>query len=140
MTKFDDLSWHAGAADFPDDAPEENGATHIGMFLAWAIDNGLFADPEVPPEAVEAVRKRTMPGRQFLIEHCDGKLFSGLFSEESADFAASRYDNFMADFKRLLCAGLASDYYVEDTEANQAIMAKALDLHWAQCQRERNSA
>ena len=33
MAKYDDASWHWGAADFPDDAPEENGATYIGMFM-----------------------------------------------------------------------------------------------------------
>ena len=66
MTKFDDMSWHAGADDFPEDAPEENAATHIGMFLTWAIDKGLFADPEIPPQAVEAVRTRTKSGRDFL--------------------------------------------------------------------------
>ena len=30
MAKYDDASWHYGG-DFPDDLPEENGATHIGM-------------------------------------------------------------------------------------------------------------
>jgi len=38
--KYDDASWHYGG-DFPDDLPDEAGATHTGMFLAWALLSGL---------------------------------------------------------------------------------------------------
>ncbi|MGE0574180.1 MAG: hypothetical protein AB7F22_02985 [Reyranella sp.] len=40
MAKFDDLSWYAGADDFPDDVLEENGA--IDIFLTWATGKGLL--------------------------------------------------------------------------------------------------
>jgi hypothetical protein len=131
MTKFDDASWHWGADDFPDDAPEENGATHIGMFLTWMIERGRFADPEVPADAVEAVRTRSMSGRDFLLKCCDGKLFSGLFTAQAADFSERHYEGFIEDFQRLLCQNLPSNYYVEDTRENYEIMAAALDQRWA---------
>jgi hypothetical protein len=130
MTTFDDASWHSGADDFPDDVPEQNAATHIGLFLTWAIDKGLFADPEVPREAVDAVRLRAMGGRELLLDYCDGKLFSGLLTEQGADFAKTSYDGFLEDFRRLLCQGLTSDYRVEDSAANHQIMAAALDERW----------
>jgi hypothetical protein len=38
--KYDDASWHC-AGDFPKDLPEAAGATHTGMFLAWALLSGL---------------------------------------------------------------------------------------------------
>ena len=59
MTQFDVVSYHTGAADCPKDAPEENGATHIGMFAAWAIRKGPFVDADAPADAVEAVRQGT---------------------------------------------------------------------------------
>ena len=46
MAKYDDASWHYGG-DFPDDLPEENGATHIGMFLNWCIDNDLISEFQI---------------------------------------------------------------------------------------------
>lgn len=38
--KYDDASWHVGG-DFPKELPPEAGATHIGMFAAWCMLNGL---------------------------------------------------------------------------------------------------
>jgi hypothetical protein len=137
MAKFDDTSWHTGADDFPEDVPEENGATHIGMFLTWAIDRGLFADPDVPQEAVEAVRSRAMSGRDFLLNYCDGKLYSDLFNKEGATFAAKHYGGFLEDFQRLLCRDLRSDYVVDYSDVNCRTMAAALDERWARYQQEK---
>ncbi len=79
MAKFDDASWHWSADNFPADAPEENGATHIGMFVTWTIERGLFADPDLTLEEVEAVgavRAGSMSGRDFLLRYFNGKLYS----------------------------------------------------------------
>jgi hypothetical protein len=38
--KYDDASWHYGG-DFPKDLDDMAGATHIGMFVAWCLLNGL---------------------------------------------------------------------------------------------------
>ena len=131
MPKLDDISYHSDAADFPEDAPEENGATHIGMFVTWAIKNGLFVDAGAPPDAVEAVRQGILSGRDFLLQHYNGKLTSEYFSPEGDAFAIKHYEDYMKDFERLLCAGLKSAYLVEDSAANYAIVAKALDQRWA---------
>ena len=131
MAKFDDISYHSGADDFPKDAPEENGATHTGMFVTWAIRKGLFVDADAPADAVEAVRQGTLSGRDFLLQHCDGKLTSESFNPEGDAFATKHYVGYLEDFQRLLCAGLKSDYLVEDSAANYEIMARALDQRWA---------
>jgi hypothetical protein len=133
MAKFDDASWHWGADNFPDDAPQENGATHIGMFVTWTIERGPFADPDLTPqevEAVEAVRAGSMSGRDFLLRYFNGKLYSDCFAAQVADFAEHNYDDFLGDFRHLLCQGLRSDYYVEDSCENYEIMATALDKLW----------
>ena len=37
---YDKTDWHYGG-DYPENLPSKNGGTHIGMFLAWAINNNL---------------------------------------------------------------------------------------------------
>ena len=130
MGKLDDASFHIGADDFPDDAPEENGATHIGMFLTWAIRKGLFASPNVPTEAVEAVRIGKLSGRDFVLEHYYGRLFSEVFSPAGAAFATHHYEAYLADFGGVLGKGLKSEYLVEDSQANYEIVARLLDQRW----------
>jgi hypothetical protein len=44
MAKYDDASWHYGG-DYPEDLPNENVATHIGMFLQWCIENDACVQP-----------------------------------------------------------------------------------------------
>ena len=55
--KYDDASWHSGG-DFPADLPSEAGATHTGMFLAWALLSGLGGSlhTEDFPEDVERLK------------------------------------------------------------------------------------
>jgi hypothetical protein len=43
---YDRADWHYGS-DFPNDVPDENGGTHIGMFLAWAIINNWHFDTSI---------------------------------------------------------------------------------------------
>ena len=57
MAYYDLTDWHYGG-DYPPDLPPENGGTHIGFFLAWAIHRGLqgeIHDEESAP-ALEVVR------------------------------------------------------------------------------------
>ena len=72
--KYDDASWHYGG-NFPTDLPAEAGATHIGMFVAWAWLTGLAGEDVMDdmPEAVTALNERTTtPGKSFF-DNCDGK-------------------------------------------------------------------
>ena len=55
--KYDDFSWHAGG-DFPADLPAEAGATHIAMFAAWAVLNGLAGDFHKVDRAIDLAQLR----------------------------------------------------------------------------------
>ena len=126
MVKLDDLSWHVGCSEFPYGVPEENGAVNIGFFTAWAISKGLWGNsiPSDSADFVEAVRRRRLSGARFVIEHCDGKLFSGMLTAEGAAFAQSYYNrHYLRDYRALLVQGAVSDYAVEDTWANYDRMA-----------------
>lgn len=121
MAKLDDASWHYGGDEFPEGMPDEHGATHIGMFAAWAIANGMWGDflGSGARDAIEAVRARRISGRSFVLEQCDGKLLSEMLTPDGARFAEAYYPkHYMRDFQTTLAAGLPSDYHVEDTWAN----------------------
>ena len=101
MAKYDDASWHYGG-DFPKDLENENGATHIGMFLTWCIDNDLISEFQIEESErdIENVKNRTLTGAEFLINNCDEK-----FTDEDLNDTGNQF---------------ATSYYNEDTEFSKA--------------------
>jgi hypothetical protein len=120
---YDRSDWHYGG-DFPKDLPRENGGTHIGMFLAWAIMTGLEGGELKAncPSSLAAVRARQMTGRQFLFGECDEKLWDVDLNDLGNAFAAHYYTSpewrYLKDYERIMAAGLPSMYHVEDTWDN----------------------
>lgn len=65
--KYDDASWHSGG-DFPKDLPASAGATHIGMYAAWALQSGLAGElhtDELPGNIEKLARRSLTPGAFF---------------------------------------------------------------------------
>jgi hypothetical protein len=132
MVSIDRADWHYDADDFPDDVPEENGATHIGWFVRWAIERGLFvADDGTPVAVIDAVRDGTVSGRDLVMKHLDGKLWPSDLNEEGQAFVEAHYDGYLNDTGRLLIDDVECPYYAEDSDANYRMMAAALDERWA---------
>jgi hypothetical protein len=134
--KYDDWSWHVDG-NFPADLPREAGATHAGMFLAWAVLAGLgSADMAVDfASEIENLRARSLtPGRYFLAV-CDGKLTDSDLSEEGNAFARVYFDggDFLADYKNFVGRDLPSLYHVanswETCEKLQQLFDRRL-LEW----------
>jgi len=126
---YDRADWHYGG-DFPADLPTEAGATHIGLFLAWAIHRGLVGDfhRNESSDAVAAVTRRDMSGGQFLIQECDEKFWEEDLSDEGNAFAREYYaDGYFADYVETLAEELPSIYHVADTWANFDRLAPVLD-------------
>lgn len=121
--KYDDASWHYGG-NFPDDLPNVAGATHTGMFVAWALINGL-AGPihtEEFPEALNGLMERRVTPGQFFIEECDGKFTDEDLTDEGNDFAKAYFDFttgvYLTDYEGALATNLATLYHVPDTWEN----------------------
>ncbi|MBL9078091.1 MAG: hypothetical protein JNL08_11340 [Planctomycetes bacterium] len=130
---YDRADWHYGG-DYPKGLPPENGATHIGMFLGWAIKRGLVGDlhKEHSVEAVAAVRDGTQSGRDFLMEQCDEKFTDHDLSEEGNAFAKSYYESrYFDDYEACVGQGLPSLYHVEDSPENRAKVEALLDQRFA---------
>ncbi|MDO5105546.1 hypothetical protein [Capnocytophaga sp.] len=137
--KYDDASWHYGG-DFPADLPNENGATHIGMFLAWCIENDLISDwlQEEAEEEIQQVKEGKLSGVDFLISVCDEKLLDDDLSEIGNAFAQDYYENdtdfgekfgsYMGDYINTLDREeMESLYEVENTPENYQLLKKVIN-------------
>jgi hypothetical protein len=81
---------------------------------------------------IEAVRAGTVSGRDFVMEHLDGKLWPADLSEEGQAFAEVQYDEYLSDAGELaVTLELDNVYYIEDSEENYRKMAAVLDERWA---------
>ena len=142
---YDRADWHYGG-DYPEGLPPENGGTHIGMFLAWAIMNGLEGEfhREESPASLAAVRARQMTGRQFLFKECDEKFWGEDLSAEGNAFAKYYYDGteeqggpYFEDYESALVGDLPSMYHVEDTWQNYDQIAAVINRRFEEWKHKR---
>jgi len=109
---IDRMDWHY-EGDYPQDLPAENGGTHIGLYLAWAFDRGLYAEEHLEdwPDELEQLKSREITGLDFLIIACDGKLIEDDFNEKGCSFTLNYYDwQPQSDFNRQLGCCYMQDY------------------------------
>ena len=145
MAKYDDASWHYGG-EFPDDLPEENGATHIGMFINWCIDNDLMSEEQIEEceDDIEGVKNGKMTGAEFLINNFDekftdgdlndiGNKFASAYYEDDTEFG-KKYSSYMNDYfttfeKKAEDAGSEYEtiYHVENTVENYKLIKPVID-------------
>lgn len=131
--KYEDASWHYGAINFPTELTEENGFTHIGMFLSWAFEND-FAGEFHLKECAEDMKEfelREMTGREIFIKNCDGKLTDEDLNQEGNEFAMYYYnvDNYLIDYGELF-ENEKSVYHVEDTWENQKKVSEMIEKEY----------
>jgi hypothetical protein len=133
--KYDDASWHYGGK-FPADLPPEAGATHTGMYLAWALLSGMAGDSHIEemPESLSGLRAREKTPGAFFLAMCDGKFtdedlneLGNLFTSEYFDYERGRY---LADYESTLAQGLTELYYVQDSWQNYERLAPVLDARF----------
>lgn len=135
--KYDDASWHYGG-NFPEDLADEAGATHIAMFVAWALLSGLGG--ELHEGMTGPLKTRSVTPRSFFLEACDGQFtdedlsadgnaFAAVYYQTSADKPATQIDYF-ADYQDCLLDKVASVYHIADSWANFDRLKPVLDRRW----------
>lgn len=142
--KYDDASWHDEGMDgCPVGVAENAGATHIGIFLAWAItrDHAGQEHVEESPGEIAAVKERRMTGAQFLLKVCDGKLIDDDLDDQANGFARKYYSaaylgewSYVGDYEQILGEGLPTTYHVADTWENFDKIAPVIDRQFARWQ------
>lgn len=90
--KYDDGSWHY-EGNFPKNLKRSAASTHIAMFAAWAVLNGLAGndhesveDPNLP-----LLKARQITPTQWFIASCDEKLIASDLSDDGNHFAVNYY-------------------------------------------------
>ena len=115
--------------------PKGHAGTHIGMFLAWAVQNGLESDfhQQHSAETLAKLRRREITGRQFFEAACQERFSDKDLGEEGNAFAQHYYVDetgrrgaYFADYKKVLAAGLASFWHVADTWKNYEKIAAVI--------------
>ena len=119
--------------------PKGHAATHIGMFLAWAVFNGLESDYHRAhsAELLARLRRREITGRQFFDAACKERFSLRDLNEEGNTFAQHYYVDeaghrglYFADYKQVLAAGLPSLWHVADTWTNYEKMAAVINRRY----------
>jgi hypothetical protein len=135
--KYDDASWHYGG-DFPSDLPPEAGATHIAMFLAWALLSGLAGElhQQEFPQGLKLLRSRGITPGKFFLQYCDGKLTDEDLNEAGNAFAQAYYnvDNspYFGDYSSAVDGDdLPSLYHVPDCWETYEAIKPVLNARFA---------
>jgi hypothetical protein len=129
--KYDDASWHSGG-NFPKDLPAKAGATHTGMFVAWALLSGLSGEIHTVdfPADIPALRNRSITPGAFFLASCDGKFTDEDLSDEGNDFAAAYFDlqkgKYIADYEAIFGKDGLTIYHVADSWENYDRIAPRL--------------
>lgn len=136
--KYDDAAWHY-EGDYPKGLPDAAAATHIGMFLAWMLLNGLASEEllEDADSEIDDVQARRISGPTFVRRVLDEKLTDQEFSEHGNAFTLAYYkglDNdsrYIDDYFQVFEVNEASLYGVEDSWENYERLAPLMDARFA---------
>lgn len=134
---YDNASWHYGGK-FPSDLPMEAGATHAGMFLAWALLIGLGGEihDASASDQISELRSRSITPGRFFFDECDGKFTDEDLNDEGNAFALSYFHletgDYIKDYEQTVGAGLPELYYVEDRWENFDRLKPLLDRRLAE--------
>jgi hypothetical protein len=110
-----------------DPLPKGHAATHIGMFLAWAVEHGLENDfhRQRSADALARLKLREITGRQFLELACREQFAEKDLGPEGNAFAEHYYRDssgergaYFEDYRKTLAKGLSSFWHVADTWIN----------------------
>ena len=115
--------------NFPESLPIEQAYVHIGMFLGWVIENGLFSEFFEDEAGVQMIRfQRRDISCTILSEMWDGYLGHELFDKTGNMFAYYYYGGgiYRKDYETMLAGDLPSIYHVQDTWANYEKMGQKI--------------
>lgn len=141
MTKYDDASWHLDG-EFPEDLPPEAAAIPAGMFLGWAIQQGLAGEllREEFSEELTRFNNQEMSAAEILRECLDGKLISDDLAPEAAEFADVYYQDghYYHDFEAALVPEeMPSLFHPADNRENFAKIQSRIQERFLEWKRTR---
>ena len=127
--KVYDLAKNHFLGEYPPKLPIEKAYLHIGIYLGWIIDNGLYSAYFEDEASTEIYRfSRREIDCIILAEIWDGALCQELFSVEANLFTYYYYAGglFKKDYVDVLVKHDETIYHVEDTWRNYEDMGKRI--------------
>lgn len=142
MKAYDKAKWHYDSDNFPEELSEDNGGTHIGIYLGWCIDNNLISKKfkkNFASEIEQFNKKKITAGK--LLELAGDALVEDMLSKAGNAFAVSYYDaegddNYMYDYADVVSDELDDGdditiYHAKDNRENYALVSKRVDERYA---------
>ena len=131
--KRDKVQAHVDGLEDQSDQAYLRAAAHMGVFVRWSIERDAFdtsdsLDNKSYLAAVDLVRAAKMPGGEFILEYCDGKIDSSLFYPPHDRFFDCYYHDYLEWFDRF--AG-ERRYRLDESELDFARIREELDRAYA---------
>lgn len=126
--KYDDVGWHWDSA-VEAGYPEENAATHIGLYLGWLIRRDMYEPEFFPGEWVAAIKRGEMTGSEAL-DSVDNKLVSDLMTDEARAFTDWYYDIYVSDYAHHFAD--KREWSIRDDALSQGRIEPVIDERFAE--------
>ena len=125
---LDKIKWHAEGEYYPVGMPREQAATHMGMFLAWAIDNRLASEKHAAENPlVRRLQERSITPGEYFRQMCGEWLQDVDFNQRGEALADALYDEYLYEYGYLFSSDLDSLYHAPDTWATYEVVHELLD-------------
>jgi hypothetical protein len=131
-TIYDNAKQHF-LGNFPDSLPIEQAYVHIGMYLAWIIENNLYSEFFLEEAEVQIFRlQRKEISCTILSEMWDGYLGFELFNREGNMFTYYYYGGglYRKDYDEVLVKKLPSIYHVTDSWENYEKIKARIEMRF----------
>jgi hypothetical protein len=121
--KYDDVDWHVEGA-LNAGQPEDNAATHIGLYLGWLIRRDLVDRHWFVDDHVAAIKSGEMTGSD-LADFIDGKLVSDMLTPEGAGFTSWYYERYLGEYGDEFPE--SGDYEIIENDETTRVVMELLD-------------
>lgn len=119
--RYDADAWHLGD-DFPENLEQGAAVTHVGIFLAWCLDNGLTHPDSFTEQDREQVTLRLRSPSYLIHQRCHRELLDAHLNAEGNAFAHEYYSStdedphYIRDYERAMRRlRLETFYHAPDT-------------------------
>lgn len=144
---IDCMEWHYRDS-YPEGIDKVHAATHMGMFIAWIIENNLESEALKQKYQIDIyrVRQRKITGREFFLNNCNTLLEDKFIDKKVLEFTlgyylSSREDycQYIADYNEVFKSdNLNSSYEVSDTWENYYRVFHVIDNRYSNWKKLKN--
>ena len=134
---YDNAKAHLSGA-FPDSLPMEQAYVHIGMYLGWVIESGLYSAYFEEEASSEIFRfKRKEISCTILSEIWSGYLSFEFFSQTGNNFTLFYYTSglYRHDYEEVLGRALPTVYHVDDSWPNYEKLKQRINARYGEWRR-----